>query len=68
MSEVGVLSARQVSLLSYQDVFVCRTCLVHNCSVHENLEFKRGEDVLEEVESFVIWVIWLVFMLKHMRQ
>ena len=52
MSEVGVLSARQVSLLSYQDVFVCRTCLVHNCSVHENLEFKRGEDVLEEVEKF----------------
>ena len=29
----------------------------HNCSVEEKLEFKRGEDVLEEVESFVIWVI-----------
>ena len=43
---------RQVSLLSCPDVFVCRTCLGHNCSVEENLEFKRGEDVLEEVEKF----------------
>ena len=43
---------RQVSLLSCQDVFVCRTCLSHNCSVEEKLEFKRGEDVLEEVEKF----------------
>ena len=43
---------RQVSLLSCQDVFVCRTCLCHNCSVDEKLEFKRGEDVLEEVEKF----------------
>ena len=41
---------RQVSLLSCWDVFVCRTCLGHNCSV-EKLEFKRGEDVLE-VEKF----------------
>ena len=30
---------------------VCRTYLGHNCSV-EKLEFKRGEDVLEEVEKF----------------
>ena len=41
----------QVSLLSYRDVFVCRTCLGQNCSVGK-LEFKRGEDVLEEVERF----------------
>ena len=31
---------------------VCRTCLDHNCSVEEILEFKRSEDVLEEVEKF----------------
>ena len=41
-----------MSLLSYRDVFVCRSCLGHNCSVEEKLEFKRGEDVLEEVEKF----------------
>ena len=43
---------RQVRLLSCQDVFVCRTCLGHNCSVEEKLEFKRSEDVLEEVDKF----------------
>ena len=43
---------RQVSLLSCRDIFVCRTCLRHNCSVVEKLEFKTGEDVLEEVEKF----------------
>ena len=43
---------RQVSLLTCQDVFVCRTCLGHNCSVEEKLEFKRSEDVLEEVKKF----------------
>ena len=43
---------RQVSLLSCQDIFVCRTCLRHNFSVVEKLEFKTGEDVLEEVEKF----------------
>ena len=42
---------RQVSLLSCRDVFLGRTCLGHNCSV-EKLEFKRGEDVLQEVEKF----------------
>ena len=42
---------RQVRLLSCRDVFVCRTCLGHNCSV-EKLELKRGEDVLDEVEMF----------------
>ena len=42
----------QVSLLSCWDVFVCRTCLGHNCSVEEKLEFKRGEYVLEESEKF----------------
>ena len=43
---------RKVSLLSCRDVFVCTTCLGHNCSVEEKLEFKRGEDVLDEVEKF----------------
>ena len=43
---------RQVSLLSCRDILVCRTCLRHNCSVVEKLEFKTGEDVLEEVEKF----------------
>ena len=43
---------RQVSLLSCRDVFTCRTCLGHNCLVEEKLEFKRGEDVLEDVEKF----------------
>ena len=43
---------RQVSLLSCWDVFVCRTCLGCTCSVEEKLEFKRSEDVLEEVEKF----------------
>ena len=43
---------RQVSLLSCRDVFVCRTCIGHNCLVEEKLEFKRGKDVLEEVEKF----------------
>ena len=28
---------RQVSLLSCQDAFVCRTCLGHNCSIKEKL-------------------------------
>ena len=40
-----------MSRLSCCDVFICRTCLGHDCSVEENLEFKRGEDVLEEVEK-----------------
>ena len=31
---------------------ICRTCLGHNCSIEEKLQFKRGEDVLEEVEEF----------------
>ena len=32
---------RQVSLVSCRDVFVCRICLGHNCSVEEEkLEFK----------------------------
>ena len=31
---------RQASLLSCRDIFVCRTCLRHNCSVVEKLEFK----------------------------
>ena len=44
--------SRQVSLLSCRDIFVCRTCLRHNCSVVEKLEFKTGEDVLEEVQKF----------------
>ena len=43
---------RQVSLLLCWDVFVCRTCLGHNYLVEEKLKFKRGEDVLEEVDKF----------------
>ena len=43
---------RQVSLLSCGDVFVCRTYLGRNCSVEKKLEFKRGKDVLQEVEKF----------------
>ena len=43
---------RQVILLSCWNVFVCRTCLGHNCLVGEKLEFKKGEDVLEEVGKF----------------
>ena len=42
---------RQVNPLSCQDVFVCRTCHGHNCSVEEKLEFKTGEDILGEVEK-----------------
>ena len=34
---------RQVIPLSCQNVLVCRTYLVHNGSVEETLEFKRGE-------------------------
>ena len=37
---------QQIILLSYQDVFVCRMCLSHNCSVKEKGEVKTGEDVL----------------------
>ena len=47
---------RRVSLLPYEDVFVCRTCLGQNCTVKEKVEveFKIGEDVLEEVKKLVI--------------
>ena len=38
-------------------VFVCRLCIGHNCTVEEKLEFNRGEDVLQGLKSFVIWVI-----------
>ena len=41
-----------MSLLSCRDIFFCRTCLGHNCSVKEKLDFKSSEDVLEEVEEF----------------
>ena len=41
-----------MSLLSCRDVVFCRTCLGHNGLVQAKLEFKRGEDVLEEVEQF----------------
>ena len=43
---------RQVSLLSCWDVFVCRTCIDHNGSVEEKLDFKKDEDVLGEAEKF----------------
>ena len=32
---------------------MCRTCLGHNCSVEEKLEFKRGEGVLDDVKSYL---------------
>ena len=31
---------------------LCSTCLGHNCSLEEKLEFKRGEHFLEKVENF----------------
>ena len=43
---------RQVILVSCCDVFVCKTCLGHNFSEVGKLEFKRGEDVLQEVKKF----------------
>ena len=43
---------RQVSLPLCQDILVCRTCLDHNCTIEEKLEFKRGKNVLEEVDKF----------------
>ena len=43
---------RQEDPLSCRDVFDRRICLGRNCSVEEKLEFKRCEDVLEEVEKF----------------
>ena len=43
---------RQVSILLCLDVFGFRACLGHNYSTEEMLQFKRGEDVLEEVEKF----------------
>ena len=43
---------RRVSLLLCRNVIVCRTCLGHNCSVEEKFEFKRGENVLWELEKF----------------
>ena len=43
---------KQVNLQWCWDVFVCGTCLSHNCSVEEKLKYKRGEDVLQEVEKF----------------
>ena len=43
---------RQVNLLLSLDIIFCRICLCHNCSVEKKLEFKRGEDVLEEVAKF----------------
>ena len=46
--------SRQVGLISCRNVFVYRTCLGHNCSVEVKLEFKRGEDVLEEVQELAV--------------
>ena len=40
------------SLLYFEDVFVCRLCLGHKCSIKEKVEFIRGDDVLEEVGKF----------------
>ena len=50
------------SLLSCQDVLVCKTCLAQNCSVEEMLELKQGEDVLEKAEKFC----YLGYMIRFM--
>ena len=42
---------RSGSLLSWNP-FACGTCLGDNCSVELKLEFKKGEDVLEEMQKF----------------
>ena len=42
---------RSGPLLSW-NVFACGTCLGDNCSVELKLEFKKGEDVLEEMQKF----------------
>ena len=39
-------------LISCREVFACRTCLGHNCSLEEKLEFQGEEDALDEVEKF----------------
>ena len=52
----GVNVVVLISLLPCRDVFVCRKFHGHNCSVGENLEFKRSEDVLEEVEKFFFYL------------
>ena len=44
---------RKVSLVPC-NVFVCRTCLCHNCSVEEKLEFKRGKDILKVLKKFFL--------------
>ena len=44
--------SRRFSLLSRQYPYVCRRCLTYNCPVKKNKGFKRGEEVLEEVEKF----------------
>ena len=56
-----------MSLPSCWDVFVCRTCLGQNCTVEKKLEFKRGEDILEEVEKFYLDDM-VVVVVEHLRQ
>ena len=46
--------SRWINSLSSHDVFVCRLCLDHPCSVKEKVEFERGEDGLEDVEKFYL--------------
>ena len=58
---------RQVSLLSYQDLFVCSTCLGHNCLAMEKIKLKRREDVLDEVGCTVIPVTCLAYMVEHLK-
>ena len=57
----------EVSLLSSQDVLVCRMCLGHNCSVKEKIELKRGNANFRWDEKFVL-VTWLARMLEHLKQ
>ena len=45
----------------------CRTCLGQNCLVREKLEFKKGEDVLQEGEKFC-YLGDMIIMVKHRMQ
>ena len=49
-------------------ISVCRACLGHKCLVKEKEEFKRGGDILEEVEKFVFLVTYLVLTVEHLKK
>ena len=50
---------RLANLLSGRDVFVCRTCRGHNCSVKEKLGFKMCE--VQGVMWCVSWEAGFIF-------